>query len=190
MLYFVSAEQINAQLPWNVLPAGTASGSVDVVVTRSTGTSAAQTVNVVSFMPGIFTVNQNGLGQAIATDNADGVIAAPAGSIPGINTHPISLSSGDPLIIWCTGLGPVSPGIANGTAASDGGLRDTAAQPVVLIGGVPAKVYYSVLSPQFVSENQIGVQPAANTPTGDSVPLQIQANGVTTSDKVTIAVAN
>jgi hypothetical protein len=45
-----------------------------------------------------------------------------------------------------------------------------------------------VLSPQFVSEYQIGVVPDPSTPQGDAVPLQIQIGGVTTSDKVTIAV--
>jgi uncharacterized protein (TIGR03437 family) len=59
----------------------------------------------------------------------------------------------------------------------------------VLIGGVPAQPIYSVLSPQFASEYQIGVTPAANTPTGNAVPLQIQIGGVTTSKQVTIAVA-
>jgi uncharacterized protein (TIGR03437 family) len=59
----------------------------------------------------------------------------------------------------------------------------------VLIGGVPAQPIYSVLSPQFASEYQIGVTPAANTPTGNAVSLQIQIGGVTTSKQVTIAVA-
>ncbi|MDD1678095.1 MAG: hypothetical protein LUO93_02780 [Methanomicrobiales archaeon] len=189
-LYFVSGGQINAQLPWNVLPSGTTSGTVNVVLTRSSGTSAPQSVNVVPAIPGIFTVSQNGLGQAIATDNSDGAIAAPAGSIAAVTTHPISLGSGHALIVWCTGLGPVNPSIDNGVAASDGVFRNTVAQPKVLIGGVEAQFVYSVLSPQYVSENQIGVVPAANTPTGDAVPLQIQVNGVTTSDKVTIAVTN
>ena len=187
--YFVSGGQINAQLPWNVLPSGTASGPVNVVLARSTGTSAPQSVNVVPSMPGIFTVSQNGLGQAIATDNNDGAISAPTGSIAGVTTHPISLSSGHALIIWCTGVGPVTPSIENGVAAGSE-LRNTVAQPKVLIGGVEAQFVYSVLSPQYVSENQIGVVPAANTPTGDAVSLQIQVNGVTTSDKVTIAVTN
>src|SRR5450631_3171226 len=34
-LYFVSPGQINAQIPWDVLPAGTTSGSLNVVVTRN-----------------------------------------------------------------------------------------------------------------------------------------------------------
>src|SRR5436305_13290330 len=33
-LYFVSAGQINAQIPWNVIPNGISSGTADIVVTR------------------------------------------------------------------------------------------------------------------------------------------------------------
>ena len=93
------------------------------------------------------------------------------------------------MIIACTGLGAVNPSIDNYVAASDGRFRYTVLQPTVLIGGVAATPIYSVLSPQFVSEYQIGVTPAANTPTGDAVSLQIQIGGVTTTNQVTIAVA-
>jgi uncharacterized protein (TIGR03437 family) len=189
-LYYVGPLQINAQLPWDVLPAGTTSGNVNVVVTRASGASAPQTVPVVAAMPGIFTVPQNGLGQAFAYDNTTGAIAAPTGTVIGsFKVAPISISSGHALIIACTGLGPVTPTISDGEAASDGVLRNTVAVPEVLIGGVKAQFVYSVLSPQFVSEYQIGVIPAPSTPPGNTESLQIVVNGVTTSDKVTIAVA-
>jgi uncharacterized protein (TIGR03437 family) len=117
-------------------------------------------------------------------------VAAPAGaSIGSLGTAPISISSGHALIIACTGLGSVNPSIDDYLAPSDGILRYTVLTPTVLIGGVAATPIYSVLSPQFVSEYQIGVTPAANTPTGDAVSLQIQIGGVTTTNQVTIAVA-
>lgn len=189
-LYYVGSGQINAQLPFNVLPAGQTSGTVNIVVTRGNGASAPQTVSVVPASPGIFTTTANGLGQAFAYDNTTGDLAAPAGSvIGGFVSAPISLNSGHALIIACTGLGSVTPSIDNYVAASDGTFRNTVLKPVVLIGGVPAKFVYSVLSPQYVSEYQIGVVPDASTPTGNAVSLQIQIGGITTSDKVTIAVA-
>jgi uncharacterized protein (TIGR03437 family) len=188
-LYFVSEKQINAQLPFNVLPSSQG-GTAKIVVTRGSGTSAPQTVTVVPASPGIFTTTSDGLGQAFAYDNTTVALAAPAGTAIGsLTTAPISVSSGDALIIACTGLGPVNPSIDDYVAASDGILRYTVLTPTVLIGGVPATPIYSVLSPQFVSEYQIGVTPSANTPTGDAVSLQIQIAGVTTTDQVTIAVA-
>ena len=188
-LYFVSQDQINAQLPFNLLP-GLDSGTVSIAVTRGSGTSAPQAVTVVPVSPGIFTTTSNGTGQAFAYDNNTGALAAPAGAPIGpFTTAPISVSSGHALIIACTGLGSVTPSIDNYVAASDGTLRYTVMSPTVLIGGFPAQLVYSVLSPQFVSEYQIGVIPAAGTPTGNWVPLQIQIGGVTTTDQVTIAVA-
>ncbi|MFN7997184.1 MAG: hypothetical protein U0Q18_26450 [Bryobacteraceae bacterium] len=191
-LYFVGPLQIDAQLPWGVLQSGTTTGTVSVVVTGPGGSSAPQNVNIVPTLPGIFTVNQQGTGQAIATDNNDGNFAAVAGSIAGVKSHPISISSGHALVIWCTGLGAVDPPIADGANSYDNGvltLRRTVATPVVLIGGKQAKVVFSGLAPSYVSENQVDVTLAADTPTGDAIPVQIQINGVTTSDKVTIAVA-
>jgi len=194
-LYYVSSGQINAQLPFNVLPSGQ-TGTVPIVVTRSNGASAPQNVTIVPASPGIFTANATGLGQAIATDNDDNAIAAPAGSIAGLTTHPISISSGHALIVWCTGLGAVTPPpgsqpIGNYVAAPpvNGQFWSTVLQSTVLIGGVAATPVYSVLSPQFVSEYQVAVVPAVGTPTGSAVSLQIQIGGVTTSDQVTIAVA-
>lgn len=195
-LYFVSSQQINAQLPFEALVGNAVSGTVDVVVSTNAGTSAPQTVNVEQTLPGIFTVNQRGFGQAIATDNNTGVIAAPAGSISGITTAPISKTSGHALIIWCTGMGAVTPPLADGANSfnPDGTftLRNTVLQPPaleILIGGVKAQYFSSVLSPQFVSEYQIGVLPDPTTPTGDAISVQISVNGVATSDQVTIAVA-
>ena len=177
-LYFVSATQINAQVPWD------SSGNVAVVVTTTGGSSSAQNVSVVSAMPGIFTISANGLGSGIATDNTDGSVAT--ATVAGVLSHPIAI--GSYLVVWCTGLGAVDGKIADGANAG-GATVNTMARPTVLIGGVPATFVYSVLSPQYVGLYQIGVQVASNTPTGTSIPIQIQVNGVTTSSKITIAVA-
>ena len=97
---------------------------------------------------------------------------------------------GDPggLIILATGLGPVTPTVANGADSTDA-LRTTVTTPVVLVGGVPAQVVFSGLSPNFVGVNQINVMLPAGTPTGDQVSLQIQMGGQTSTNQVTIAVS-
>ena len=58
-----------------------------------------------------------------------------------------------------------------------------------LVGGVASQVTFSGLSPQFVGVNQINIVLAARTPTGNAVPVQIQVNGSTNSNLVTIAVS-
>jgi len=185
-LYFVSSGQINAEVPWNVLPSGTSSGTVKVIVTTTSGASPPQSAQIVAANPGIFTTSANGLGQAITTNNNDGDISAATLSISGLHTHPIHI--GSYLIVWCTGLGAVDSTVPNG-GNTGGKIVNTLIKPTVLIGGVQASFVYSVLSPQFAGEYQIGVQVAANTPTGTDISLQIQMNGITTSKSVTLAVA-
>ncbi len=194
-VYFVGPLQLDVQLPWEALPSNATSGTVNVVVTTSTGSSSPQPVNVLLALPGIFTINQAGTGQAIATDNADGAMAAPTGSISGVAAHPFSLATqgqnGHALILWCTGLGPVTPAIPDGANSynPDGSVtvRQTVLKPVVMVGGVQANVLFSGLAPGFVSENQVDVTLGGGTPTGSAVPVTIQVNGVT-SNQVTIAV--
>src|SRR5438132_579480 len=112
-LLFVSGGQINAQLPWNVLGSGT-TGTANVVVTRSGQPSAAQSVPIGPFSPGIFAVNNI----AIAI-NPDGTVAAAAGAIPGLNTRPAKIGDPGGLVILCTGLGSVDSAPANGAASLD-----------------------------------------------------------------------
>lgn len=183
-LLFVSGGQINAQLPWDALPAGTTSGAVNVVVTRGGTPSQPKTVQAAPFSPGIFAVNF-GVGPAIAI-NLDGTLAAAAGSVSGLTTHPAQ--RGDTIIILATGLGAVDIPVANGQSSTDQ-LRRTTTVPTVLFGGMPAtQVDFSGLAPQFVGVNQINVKIPANAPVGNLVPLQLQMGGITTTDKVTIAI--
>ena len=175
-------DQINAQLPWNVQ-----TGTATVVVTNNGVQSPPQTLQVGQFSPGIFAVNF-GLGQAIVLNNIDGTLAAPVGSIPGLTTRPAKIGDPNGLVILCTGLGPVTPTVANGANSLDQ-LRNTNNTPVVLVGGVPAQVLFSGMSPQFVGVNQVNFLMPANVPTGDKVTLQLQIGGLTSTNQVTMAVS-
>jgi len=55
---------------------------------------------------------------------------------------------------------------------------------------VEAQLIFSGMQPQFPGVYQINIILASGTPTGDAVPLQFVMNGITTTDKVTIAVTN
>ena len=168
---------MNAQLPWNL-----AAGVANVVVTNSNGSSAPVSLQVAAQGPGVFSI-PSGAGFAVAI-NADGSLAAPAGAIPGIATHPARV--GDTLIVYANGLGAVSPAVANGAASLDT-LRRTNATPAVLIGGRQAVLAFSGLTPQFPGINQINLVVPQVT-SGASIPLQIQMGGITSTDQVVIAI--
>jgi uncharacterized protein (TIGR03437 family) len=182
-LLFVSTGQVNAQLPWNVLSSGTV-GTANVVVTNNGQVSTSVSVPVGPFSPGIFAIN----GIAVAI-NSDGSLAAPANAIPGIPTHAAKIGDQAGLVILCTGLGAVNPPVTTGDKVTDGQLHTATTTPTVTIGGMAQQVLFAGMSPQFVGVNQINIAVVPGTPTGNSLPLQIQVGGVTTSAQVTIAVS-
>ena len=176
-LLFVSDRQINAQAPW-----GLGLGAANVVVTRGGVSSQPVTAQVNMFSPALYGFNL-GTAQAIAV-NLDGYIAAPAGAIPGVTSHPAM--AGDTLVFYASGLGPVDQTPADGANSLDT-LRQTTTMPAVLIGSVPSQVAFSGLSPQFVGVYQLNVVVPIGPSPGDAVPTQVQIGGVTSADTLTIA---
>ena len=183
-ILFVTGDQINAQLPWNTLGGGVGSGTATVVVKRGNLTSEPRQIQIGPVSPGIFAV-EFGVGAAIAI-NADGSLAAPENSIPGIRTRPARI--GDVIVVLATGLGQVDPPAQTAHASLDA-LRRTMATPTVLIGGREATVHFSGLTPEFVGVNQLNVAIPEGVQPGNAVPIQLRMGGITTSDRVTIAVA-
>ena len=127
---------------------------------------------------------------AVAINNADNSIAAPVGAIPGITTHPAK--AGDVMVLYANGLGPV--GLDGKTvsepplgAASLDATRYTTTIPTLLIGGTQAQLIFSGLTPQFVGISQINFIVPQVTP-GSSIPIQLVEGGITTTDKVVIAI--
>jgi uncharacterized protein (TIGR03437 family) len=194
-LYFASPQQINFQVPWELLGQAEAyitvtAGGAMRLVANSDGSSSyglaslSQAVKV-AVSPALFSVNARGSGQgSILIANGD-VVAAPLGSIPGRNTRPAI--RGEFLSIFCTGLGDVTNRPASGAPPSAAALASTTLTPSVTIGGVPAPVAFSGLAPGFVGLYQVNVQVPDKAPSGDAVPVVVTLGGVS-SNTVTIAV--
>ena len=183
-LHFVAPSQINAQLPWNTLPSGTLSGTANVVVTRSGVASAPQTVTVGEFSPGIYRFGTTNM--AVVYNATDAAVAQPANCNLGVTCRPAKV--GEFMTILGSGLGVVMPTIANGAASTDGQLR-TSVQPIVTVGGMTVPVLFAGLAPfAAVGVYQVNVQLSQNVGTGNALPLQWQAGGITSSADRTIAI--
>ncbi len=171
-LLYVSATQINAVVPWEV--AGQA--QVTVAVAAAAGNSAGMNVQVTNAAPGVFTLNSAGTGPAVAFN--------PDGSVNG-TAHPAS--PGAFVSIYFTGGGAANP------PGADGALT-TAAQPVTesvmaTVGNLPALVTYAGEAPGIVSGvNQLNLQLAAGTPTGDALPVVILVAGHPSQATATLSV--
>ncbi len=186
----LQSDQVSVQLPWAGLPAGTATGSASVVVSTATGgASAPVTIPLSSVSPGLFRIftDSTGVNRPAAYNNVDISLPLPPSiQVPGYTSRPSK--PGEVLVLWATGLGPVTNQPADGSPGlGQSPFSATTSTPVVLVGGMQANIVYSVLSPQYPSMYQIAIT-VPNVPPGNAVPLQIQMNGVTTTDTNQIAI--
>jgi uncharacterized protein (TIGR03437 family) len=183
-------DQINAQIPWGVLPVLPPGSSqvtnATVIITRSGVPSAPFLMQVGTTAPGIFTF-PGGVGQAVAYGNVDGAIAAPSGAGLPFASHPAKVNDPATLVILATGLGDVDNRPADGGIPPPGVLVRTLTTPVVFVGGKQAQVVFSGLS-AYVGVYQLNVILAADTTPGDAIPVQIGMNGFLSRNDVTIAV--
>ena len=166
LMYYSSAGQVAALMPSN-----TPAGAGTATVTYNSQASASFPVNVVQSNAGIFTVTSNGQGSAIVT-NADYSLVSPtrAANCGGPNTTCGAANPGDTLILWATGLGPVSAPDQSGPQPGN-----MANLPLKLfLGGVPAAVSYQGRSGCCIGEDQIVFTVPNNVPAGCAVPLAVQ----------------
>ena len=156
-VFYSSPTQVNFLFPQSVSGEESASLQIQCGGLKS----AVLKVPVLNLAPAIFTVGQNGTGQA-ATVNT----AAPGSTIQ----------------IYGTGFGMLDP------AGSDG-LRHLALPVTATIGGIPATVLFAGEAPGTTTGlQQINVQIPANAPSGAKVPLQLMVGGVTTQAGVTLSI--
>jgi beta-glucosidase len=172
-LFCASNSQVNLQIPWEL--AGQSQASL--TATLGGQTSAPQTVNLAPFAPGIFSMNGQGTGPGAILDSSYQLISPsnPAGA--GVTI----------ILIYCTGLGPVTHQPPTGAPAPSNPPASATTTPVVTIGGVPAQVLFAGLAPGSVGEYQVNALVPASAPIGDAIPVILSSNGAT-SNTVEMAV--
>jgi len=118
-----------------LVPFSTQAPTATIAIQVGGQTSNLVTVPVAATAPGVLTLDQTGSGPG-AIQHADySTVTA---------SHPAT--GGEVIQIYLTGLGAVSPTVADGAGSSTGTPSTTAEQPIVLIGGQPATVLYSGLT--------------------------------------------
>jgi len=170
-LFSATQTQLNVQIPWEL------SGQTQTTASVSQNglTSAAQTVPIATYAPGIFVVNgQTGQGAVL---DAGYNLVGPANPT----------TAGADLMIYCTGLGPVTNQPATGAPALANPLSWTTIAPTVTMGGAPAVVLFSGLVPGAVGLYQVNVQVPTTATKGASLPLTISVGG-STSNAVNVPV--
>ncbi|HLK67398.1 MAG TPA: hypothetical protein VKU19_28375 [Bryobacteraceae bacterium] len=175
-ILYANPVQVNVQVPYGV-PVNT---QYQLSVQRGVTYSVPEQLVVAQAQPGIFTVNQQGFGQASIV-KSDGVTLAQPGT-------PATI--GETIVIYCTGLGPVTPKVTEGSPPLADPLSKTDNAVTVTIGGKPAAVSFSGLTPGDPGLYQINAVVPSGITAGDAVPVVISVAGQTSPiiPAVTIAV--
>ena len=142
-------QQVNFQVP-----SGLTAPGISVVVNNNGTDLPPISANLFPAFPGIITV-----------DGSRGAIQH--GSDFRLVTTTDPAIRGEPVVIYSTGLGPVSPDPGDGNPASASPLSLTVYPVLATVGGVPATVLFSGLTSGFAGLNQVNIQVPSQSPVGD-----------------------
>jgi uncharacterized protein (TIGR03437 family) len=163
---FVSSQQINAQLPFNL------DGNVTMILRTPGGISDNYNITVSPAAPGVFrsavgsvtdvpTVVRYGNGQLVTLSNP--------------------IHGDDDIVIYLTGMGRTLPAIEAGVPSPSDPLALALIPPLVTIAGVDLPISYAGLAPGQVGVYQINAHVPWWMPAGMQQPLSIvQGSGATT----------
>lgn len=175
-LYFVSAGQINIQMPF-----GITATSVQLRLRTAQGVSDPVRVAIAPRAPRLFTRTMDGKGEPILLHAADySWVSADAPA-----------KAGEYLVLLLTGLGEVSPAVEAGRPGGDDGrlgpINRVTTPVTVSIGGREVAALFAGLMPGFPGIYQINFQAPADLE-GGFQPIMVSAGGVSSQVGVAAAV--
>lgn len=164
-LVFVSAGQINAQLPY-----GLASGTARLSVRDAAGAVSSINLSIAPSSPGIFTKTSDGKGEAIAV-HADYSLVNRA-----VREY---ATIGETVVLYCTGFGEVA-GFSNAGAPAPSSPLPSAIQSTeVFLNGRSARVVYAGLTPGSVGLYQVNF--VVPDEIGGDVDVSVKVGSVTSN---------
>ena len=163
-LHFVSATQINVQVPWELQ--GLA--RVNMKVSNGDFSSVIYNLKLNDYSPALFEYNDAGSGRNLAAA-LDINFRLISGSAP--------IARGAVAQLYANGLGSVTNAQVSGEPASTTTLSNCRVPPSVTIGGQPAQLLFCGLAPGIVGLYQLNVVIPSNAPTGVQ-PVVITSSGV------------
>jgi minor extracellular serine protease Vpr len=164
-LHFVSPEQVNVQIPWEL------EGVNRVLVKVSQGwdfSTALYQLPLSALSPAVFDYREPPSGRplALVLDERNRLVGT---------SNPAR--RGSIIQVYANGLGPVDVPQKSGEPAPSDRLVHTRTRPAVTIGGRTAGVEFSGLAPGYVGLYQVNVRIPADAPAGYQ-PLVISIGGV------------
>ena len=150
-IYVVYPGQLSAIVPYETAP-----GVAEIRVSRNGVLSNRITAFVNHTAPGVFAVPPTGLGYAAALHPDYSLVTPQNPARPG-----------ETIAVYLTGLGAVSPTVANGAAGPVSPLAQTVESLDVRVGGQSAKIAFSGLAPLLRGLYQLNITIPSTVTAGD-----------------------
>jgi len=167
-LYYVSENQVNALIPYEV----SVDTSLQLLIQRGSTLSSPVQINMAQAQPAVFSTT--------GVPGSPGLIQVypSAGGAPYFSSSTAPAHPGDTIVLYCTGLGPVNPAVADGAPPGQQ-LSNTVAKPQLSVGGQSASIAFAGLTPGFVGLYQVNAVLPAGVKTGAGVPVTLAVSGQT-----------
>lgn len=171
-MLFVSGQQINAQMPYQV------EGNVTLILRTPGGVSDNFNLTLFPAAPSIFRSGSNGAETQIPV-----VLRARNNELVTVS-NPIHRD--DVITVYLTGMGNTSPAVEAGFPAGASPTPAPVITPVVRLGDVDLGVEFAGLAPGQVGVYQVNARVPRNVPLGLNIPLSVIQGGQATSVPVRV----
>jgi uncharacterized protein (TIGR03437 family) len=168
-LYYVSAGQLDIQVPFELTP----NQQYTAVVAANGAITLPVTLNIVPVQPGMAAY-------------ADGSVIAQHAKDYSLVTAAHPAAPGEPLIIYLAGMGATNPAVASGDPTPLQ-LVPAAVQPTIFVDGQSATIAYAGLTPGGIGLYQINFTVPSNAASGN-LSLVVKQGG-TSSNTTTLPVS-
>jgi uncharacterized protein (TIGR03437 family) len=138
-----------------------------LIVRRNGAVSVPEPLSVIPAQPGIFTVNEQGFGQGNIRKMDRVTVVDPQNPA----------ERGEQVIVYCTGLGAVTPEMVPGEPAPSDPPARVVRPVTVRIGDVNAEVHQAILVSGSSGLYRVDITIPADAPTGDAVPIVVESAG-------------
>jgi uncharacterized protein (TIGR03437 family) len=151
-LYYVSGGQVNAQIPFELMPGQ----PYELIVSANGALTTPQTIQLAAVSPGIA---EYASGYAIAQHAADFSLI----------TDAFPAKPGEYVVVYLAGMGPTTVPVASGAASpSSAPLANTLDAPTITLNSeAVTNIAFSGLTPTLAGLYQIDLQVPGDAPNGD-----------------------
>ncbi len=170
-LYFLSAGQVNIQIPYEL----TATQQMPIVLSVNNALTLPLTLNIVPATPGVLSSDDGPTPPSI--QNGAHIIAQHSADFS-LVTSANPAKPGEYLVMYLVGMGATNPSVASGAPSpSSAPLATVVLEPTVTVGGQASTVAFAGLTPGFVGLYQVNFQVPSSASSGE-LQVDVTQNGV------------